>query len=374
MTDRRVIHLISGLSTGGAERDLARLAPRLRDMGYEQEVLVLGPLGPPADALRASGITVRPLADRWGGFTLPAAAATLSTRPALLVHAWLYRACALASLAAMHPGAAPVVWTILQSLTEIGRERLLHRISLGATFPLSRMASTITYNSHLARQQHEARGYPVSNGVVIPNGFDTSRFTPASDESRNAARKSMNFADSDVVIGIAARFHPLKDFPTFFAAASILAKRCPTVRFVAMGTGLMATNPDVVRLAAQVPPDNLVLCGEQRHPEANMAAWDIGTLCSVGEALPNAVGEAMACGLPVVATDVGDCARLLGDAGFIVPPADPAALASAWERLVTLGRKGRLSLGQKGRARIRADYSLAGMAESYAKIYASLIR
>ncbi len=100
------------------------------------------------------------------------------------------------------------------------------------------------------------------------------------------------------------------------------------------------------------------------------AAFDIATLSSAfGEGFPNVLGEAMASGLPCVATDIGDAAELLGQTGVVVPPRDPQALAAAWQTLIAIGAEGRRLLGEEARARIARDYCLGAAVARYEALY-----
>ena len=103
-----------------------------------------------------------------------------------------------------------------------------------------------------------------------------------------------------------------------------------------------------------------------------MNALDVATLCSAaGEAFPLVVGEAMACGVPCVVTDLGDCSYLVAETGRVVPPRDSEALAAAWEEMVLLGPDGRHRLGREARRRIEREFSLRRVAAEYAALYSS---
>jgi len=101
-----------------------------------------------------------------------------------------------------------------------------------------------------------------------------------------------------------------------------------------------------------------------------MNSLDISTLCSAaGEAFPLVVGEAMACGVPCVVTDLGDCSYLVGETGRVVPPRNPEVLARAWEELVLLAPEGRRRLGLEARQRIKRHFTLPQIAAEYAALY-----
>jgi len=116
--------------------------------------------------------------------------------------------------------------------------------------------------------------------------------------------------------------------------------------------------------------DHIRLLGERSDVAEVYAALDIATLSSAcGEGFPNVLGEAMACGLPCVATDIGDASELLGRTGIVVPPRDPRALAAAWLALIEIGAEGRRSLGSKARDRIVRDYGLGVAVARYEALY-----
>jgi glycosyltransferase involved in cell wall biosynthesis len=120
--------------------------------------------------------------------------------------------------------------------------------------------------------------------------------------------------------------------------------------------------------------DEVIALGSVADMPRFYGALDISTLSSShGEGFPNVIVEAMACGIPVIATDVGDSARLLAHAsGAVVPPRNPRALADAW---LTLARKSaglRAAIGMAGRARVQEAYSLEAMTAAYDALYARL--
>lgn len=98
-------------------------------------------------------------------------------------------------------------------------------------------------------------------------------------------------------------------------------------------------------------------------------AIDILSSSSYGEGFPNVIGEAMACGVPCVVTDVGDSAVIVGDTGLVVPPKNPKALAQSMKKMIEVGKEKREGLGMKARDRIMDNYSIEKVVKEYEKLY-----
>jgi glycosyltransferase involved in cell wall biosynthesis len=216
----------------------------------------------------------------------------------------------------------------------------------------------VIINSLAGRRFHERIGYHPRRWEYIPNGYDTQLMRP-DETARSRLRAALGIDASAIVIGMPARYHPMKDHAGFLAAARQAAAR-PDIVFVLLGTGIEPGNPDLVRaIEAQGLMPRLRLLGERADMSAVYPALDIATLSSAfGEGFPNVLAEAMACGVPCVATDSGDSAEILGECGVIVPPRDPPALAEGWQRMIALGPDGRRALGARARARIVENYDL----------------
>jgi glycosyltransferase involved in cell wall biosynthesis len=169
------------------------------------------------------------------------------------------------------------------------------------------------------------------------------------------------------VIGLVARFDPMKDHATALAALRMF----PEAHLVAAGKGVVPTNP---ALAAPDLSGRLHLLGERRDVEELLPALDIATLSSAfGEGFPNVLGEAMACGIPCVATDVGDSKEVIDDTGLVVPPRDAGALSRAWRELARASDDRLASLGEAARARVVAHWSLPAVVRTYEETYRSML-
>jgi glycosyltransferase involved in cell wall biosynthesis len=209
--------------------------------------------------------------------------------------------------------------------------------------------------------------------VVIPNGFDLSELRP-DPAARQDVRRELEVGERAPLVGMAARFHPQKDHASFLEAAKILHGRLPDVRFLLCGDGVTCENralSDRVRQAGLA--DHAHLLGVRGDVPRLLAALDVAVLSSVGEAFPLVLGEAMACGVPCVATDVGDAARIIGETGEVVPPRDPAALAAALERVLNLEPERRRELGMAARQRIEENYSIERIAKRYEDLYSEAL-
>lgn len=175
------------------------------------------------------------------------------------------------------------------------------------------------------------------------------------------------------VVGIVARFDPDKDHQTFFRAAALLRRRISEAKFLIVGRGL-AVNPLVEKWIAEgATRDSCIFTGERSDIARLNNTMDVATLSSEKEGFPNALGEAMACGIPCVATDAGDTAELLGDTGTSVPVKDAAALAQGWESVLRLSPEARRVVGERARARVAERFAINAIVARYEREWGQLV-
>ena len=373
---RRLIFIITGLATGGAEMMLLKLCSKLDRRRFAPTVISLSDKGMIGPRIEALGITVFALGMRPNHLSLTGCLRLrklISTMRPNLVQGWMYHGNLAASLAA--GSRSPVVWGIRQSLYGLENERVLTRwvIRLGAVMS-RRYPRAIVYNSRTSAQQHEAFGFDTSRSCNIPNGFDTEVFHP-DEYARISVRQELGLDDNIVLIGLIGRYHPMKDHRNFLNAAALLAKEFPDVRFLLAGCGVDAKNPALAAMIAESGlGDRVLMLGERKDiPELN-AALDIASSASAwGEGFANVIGEAMSCGVPCVVTDVGDSAWIVGNTGKVVPRSDPVALATAWKSLIMLGRDECQALGILARQRVIEKFSLESVVKQYEDLYEGLI-
>ncbi|MEZ0395268.1 MAG: glycosyltransferase [Anaerolineales bacterium] len=373
----RIAHVATGLGVGGAEMTLLNLLTRLDRRQFECEVFSLSAEAPLAEPIRALGVPVHTL-DMPPGVPDPRGYLRLRRhlrrfRPAL-VQTWMYHADLLGGLVAPLAGRPPVVWGIHLTVSEMGALKAATRLIIRLNARLSRcLPRAIVCCAEAARRTHAALGYDPARLTVIPNGIDLERFRP-DPAARARLRAELGLPAETPLIGMAARFDPHKDHRNFLRAAALLHRWQPEVRFVLWGRDVTPHNPDLAAwLRAEGLEGVVHLLGLRADAPALTAALDLATLSSWGEAFPLVIGEAMACGVPCVATDAGDAALILGGMGRVVPPRDPQALAEAWAEVLRLPVAERRALGRAARQRVEACYSLEKMAAAYTRLYEDII-
>lgn len=370
---RRVLHVITGLAIGGAEMALYRLIQNSHDSNYTHTVIALTPEGGMYERFRMAGIDLIVLDFRRSPLPhfLTLYRLMRKIRPDI-VQTWLYHADLLGGLAARMAGNSNVIWGIRTTDVDGGCARATAAVRRICAWISRWVPDTIICVAEAARRSHASAGYDANRMVVIGNGFDLSRLT-ATDSERAALRRQWGFGEGDIVIGTMGRFNADKDQFNFVLSAGLLAKKHACVRFLMIGTNLDAHNAELMGwIDGTGHAERFVLLGERADIPACLSAMDIFCLPSRTEAFPNALGEAMAMGLPCVSTDVGDVAMLMADTGVIVPKADPDALARGIESLLALDPELRKQLGQRARERIHAEFTMEQARTRFEQIYENL--
>ncbi|MFH1033249.1 MAG: glycosyltransferase [Pseudomonadota bacterium] len=371
----KVWQVITSTDVGGAETQLLRLIQALGQRA-RCRVACLLPEGPLAAEMRAAGapVTCLDLTPSPAALTrgVKALRRLLASWPADVVQTWMYHADLLGLLAA-RPLKPPVLWTLRCSDLDLSRYRRSTRLVLGACVTLARLKEprVIVANSQAGLDFHARLGYPKAKLKLIPNGFDLARFAP--DPAEGARRRAqLGWGPEHLVVGHVARLDPAKDHAGFIDAARMLAGRLPAARFLLMGQGVEAGNPRFAACAEPPLAGRCALLGRRDDVPQWLTAMDVLAQSSLSEGLPNALGEALAAGLPVAATAAGDSAALVGPAGRVVPVGQPYALAEALEELLRLPAPQRQALGALGRQRMQEGYSLEAMAGAYLGLYQEL--
>ena len=372
----KVLHVITGLDAGGAETMLLKLLDRIDRRVFDNAVLSLSGLGLLGPRIAALGVKVEALGlspSLPNPLALFGLARRIRAAQPDIVHCWMYHGNLLGGIAARLAGAPRVLWSIRQTNVDAAsiKRRTIAVVKAGAW--LSRLVPDgILGNAETSRRAHVALGYDAARFGVIPNGFDLDRFRPDAD-ARAGVRAELGVAPDAPLIGLIARYDVQKDHATFLRAAGLLVRSRPDIRFVLAGGGVEERAPALAALLDETGTRGRArLLGHRDDVPRLTAALDIGTSSSIGEGFANAVGEAMAAGLPTVVTDVGDSRAIVGATGIVVAPGDPAALAAGWAKLLDLPADERARLGAAARARVAAEWSLDAVVRRYEDCYRRL--
>lgn len=374
----RVCHVITGLALGGAERMLVKLLAATDRRRFEPSVVsLLGPgelggeitqLGVPLHCLNLSLARPNPL-------RLWSLRRHLADLKPDLVMGWMYHGNLAATAAAKGLAKPPAqVWSIHQTLKDLSQDKPVTRLTIRANLAWSGQPDAIVCVSQVSADDHLRLGLKPRSLDIIPIGFDCTRYSPRAGV-REATRATLGISNDAPLILLAARFHPMKAHDDFLDAAKRLVADGIDGRFALCGEGVDARNPQLTEAIGQRGLSERVLLLGPRHdmPELLQAADLLALSSRWGEAFPNVLGEAMACGTPCVATDVGDSASIVADTGRVVEPGDVAAMAAAWQELLGLSRAARAALGLSARQRVLAKFSLPAVTQRYEALFERLV-
>jgi glycosyltransferase involved in cell wall biosynthesis len=373
----RIVHLITELNTGGAEQMLYKLVTRTDRNAFAPLVVSMTDRGPVGEKLANEGIPLLELGMRLGR---PTPVGLLKLYRLLRKHdpdvlqTWLYHADLLGLIAGKAAATKRIVWGIRCSDMDLRNYSPLTGLTVWSNARLSSLPDAILLNSEKGKQIHEKRGFSTQKMTVIPNGFDIDHFRP-DETARDWLLGQLGLPRQVMLVGFVARFDPMKDHETFFRAASTLTAKEDSVHFILAGDGMVTSNAQIAVLLNSKLREKVHLLGRRDDIPRLLAALDIATSASAyGEGFSNAIGEAMACGVPCAVTDVGDAGQIVGDTGMVVPPGSPELLAEAWQRLVGMGREERKWLGERARARVVEKYEIGGVVRRFEDFYRGLRR
>lgn len=373
----RVLHLITGLGVGGAEASLFRLACGIDPAKFQFHIVSLGAIGPYGEKLLDRGFPVTALGARHYR-DLPRLVQRLSTvvkeaNPDW-IHGWMYHGNLAATLAQRFARSnSRCAWNVRTSCESYAKRKALSRLVVRTNRRLSGKPDCIVYNASASRQQHEAFGFYPARGRVIPNGFDCDKFRPDAD-ARLKLRNELGVSATRVLVGMVARNHPDKGHRLLFEALAKINNPEVQVVLVGSGTELGDSSMDQLLASTNTPTHRIIRLGPRTDLEAVYPAFDLLVSASRTEGFPNVVGEAMACGVPAVVTDVGDSAHVVADTGIVVDRENPSALADGItamiERMNTAEAITRLS--QRAREQVVNHFTLNSMITAYQHLYTGI--
>jgi glycosyltransferase involved in cell wall biosynthesis len=373
----RILHLITSLNVGGAQMHLYKTVTRFHPERIASLVVSLASPGKIGQLIQGQEIPVMGLGMRRGRLNPHACAQLIRLIRRFqphIVQTYLYHADLVGYLAARWAGVPNILWNLRQSRMDFSRYHRTTDLTVRLCARLSRKVKHILVNSYAGLKAHAQLGYDAARMLVVPNGFELTRFRPHPPSYREV-RQELGLDPEARLVGMLARLDPQKDHETFLRAAQLISKRLPGAFFLLAGNGLNHDNPAFARLLAANPinPERLRLLGERPDTPRLLAALDAYVSSSAfGEGFANAIGEAMACGVPCVVTDVGDSAFIVGETGLVVQPRQPQDLARAIEEVLTWPPAGRASRGTAARARIEQKFDINRIVTQLESFYLDL--
>lgn len=368
----RVLHVIPRLGLGGTEKGVLKVIGGLGETEFEHRICAVR--GIDATFAKREGLEGKAYSVDSGrsGLQFPLwrlKKVMRSFRPHI-VHSRNFGA--LEAVPAAWLAGVPVVIHSEHGyeLEILGGLPLRRRLLCRAFYRMADQVFTVTDD---LRKYHAAQsGFPPERLRVIYNGVDTERFSSQLQE-RGQIRASLSIPQERFVAGTVGRLMPIKDQQTLLQAARTLLQRGQDIQVLIVGDGPELGNlkryvSDAPELAGRV-----TFTGASEAVISLMRAMDIFVLPSICEGMSNTVLEAMACGLPVIATRTGGNPELIeeGSSGFLFEPRDANQLSALLLRMVE-NEAERLALGESARRRAVTSFSLAAMLERYRELYREL--
>lgn len=360
-----VVLFLRSLNFGGAERQAVALAKNLDPIKYKVVVLCFYGGGFFQTELEQAGIPVVALGKtgRWDilNFWIKLVRTTRKLAPNF-IYSFLPVPNMMAVLLKLWIPHVRIIIGVRTSGKDLKKYDWTYRLSFWLERWLSVFANLIIVNSHSGQNYLQKRGYPRKKIEVIHNGIDTLVYHP--DRALGAPlRQAWGIPMECFVIGLIGRLDPMKGHDIFLRAAAEVAARKIPVRFVLVGDGPITYRSSLMALANELGITDILiwLQGRNDMPAVYNALDGLCMSSIFGEGFPNAVGEAMACGLPCIVTDVGDAALLIGTTGLVVPPGDVGKLTEALIALESMPSAERKNLGTLARQRISGEFSVEQM-------------
>lgn len=361
----RVLHVITNFSgRGGAERMLSRLIESTPSV--EHHLISLMHFSDVYNGSLAQCKSSYALG--WNLKSTPQVLYQLVRHVARIqpdvIQCWMYHANVFGVVAAFFSGMhRKVIWGVRHSLDSYENESISTKVALKLGCILSSLPGASIYCSRLAMAQHSEFGYATRSDLFVPNGINLTAYQPSS-----AATVSKEHA---LTVGVVARFHEAKGYEYLLKAIALVHEARKDILFMLAGRGVSYNNSDFMALvdANKIDIKKVQLCGDLADVSPFYQGIDLLVQSSITEGFPNVLVEAMALGVPCVATNVGDSREIVGDTGFIVPSRSPEALAEAILNYSILSHDQQMEYGESARNRVFLNFDISIVANKYIKIW-----
>lgn len=366
---KKILHIVNELNIGGSETALYRQLLALTNQGYDFSVIVLTKPGYYSEPIKNLGIPIYYLSINKSNLlkTVYHLIVLIKKIKPTIVQTWLYHSDFLGGICAKLCGVKKIIWGVrCEGIQLKPTTRYVKRVCALLSWLVP---DAIITNSQAALRQHVRTGYQSKKMHIIYNGFDTELFSPAHALRMTCAPELPTNA---LLIGTLARFHQDKDYPSLIQAVDLVCAQYDNAYFLFCGQGCDAQNAQLNAMLEQVTyRDRIILMGKTDNAANYLNQLHIFILSSQTESFPNCLGEAMACGLACIATDVGEARALLSETGLIVPRNDPTQLASACLAMLKKSPQERVQIGMAARQRIEHHYGIARHQQQIQALYES---
>ena len=334
--NKTICHLIINTGVGGAELAMMRL---MRETMHNYNHILISMMAKEkvGKKIENYGIKVIELGISKNPITFFRMAKIFkiihNEKPNLII-SWMYHANLISLLLSPF---YKVIWNIRHSLDDIKREKKLTRLLIYILGWLSKVPLKIIFNSTRSKNQHcNILNYTERNSEVIHNGVNIQEFYP-NNKIRREKRKELNLLNDDIVIGHAARFHPVKNHTIFLKAFKAVSVRNPRVKAILCGRGVSMENLEFKQIIYKYKIEDKVIClGELKNLNEFYNTLDLFVLSSNSEGFPNVLIEAMSCGIRVVSTNVGEVHKVIQNKDYIVPPRNYKLLEGAINSVIKM--------------------------------------
>jgi glycosyltransferase involved in cell wall biosynthesis len=368
-----VVFVLDNMRYGGTELNAVRTAALLDRSRFDLRVVCLSGDGPLTERYRALGVPIEtlPMKSLYGtsmfvcGYRF---VRYLRANKVQVVHAH-----------DMYSNIFVAAWTRLAGTKVVIASRRWWHSLPNTKLRYGNIAAFRTVDAVLANSPQVARSVVETEGIsplrinVVPNFVDDAAFAPLSAAERAATREGWGVGADTLAIGCVARLVPVKNHETLIRAFAEVRLRVPGSHLVLVGDGECRSSLEGLAAQIGVAPA-VTFVGEVRDGQNQHRAFDVSVLCSLSEGFPNSLVEAMAAGIPIVATSVGGTVDAVTDGlnGFLVPPQQPTALASALGTLLDDAVL-RRTMGQAGHARAMERYRAAAVIAQLEGMYERLL-
>ena len=374
----RILHLINNFEVGGTERQAVELLKRIDRNRFDIHLAALSKLGPLYSEIASYFPEICEFPVR-GFYNLNALRQLLRLRDLLIqegiriLHAHDFYAGMIGSIAAKIAGVKVIACQRHLRLSN-------RRAHLWGTNLINRLADHVLVNSNPIRDHIIAstsscapKIVVIENGLELPDKADESSLALSRSRRKDALCRELGLPSTTKLVGILARLQPVKGHRLFIEAASLLARHDRPVHFILIGDGPLRS--EIQAQAVNLGIDDRVhFLGERTDGRLLISSVDLAVMSSLHEGLPNALMEAMAAGVPVVATAVGGITELVShrETGYLVPPGDARALAH--QMMVALRDSETSSaIALQGKSKMIERFGMRRMIDSVQSLYDDIL-